>query len=267
MAAIAESLPQVPGRDDRGFFLGGAIAMAATIAAGFVLNLVMGRSSFGAPLIIHAHALTFMGWVVIFLTQNILVAGGNIVLHRRLGWLAAGWVVLMLVMGCAVTAFDIRAGRVPFFFKPLQFLVFDPLSLIAFASLTYAAIALRRRTDWHRRLHFSGMAILVGPGVGRILPMPLLAPWAWEVSFAVCLLFPLAGIVADLRRSGRAHPAWFVGLAVTFGLLVGTEAITYSPVGGALYKAVAAGSAGADVPPLALGHPPGPPPAAKPPAG
>jgi len=262
MAAIAEPRPTL-GPNDQGFFLAGSIVMAATIAAGFSVQLAMGRSSFGAPLLIHAHAITFMGWVAIFLTQNILVASGNIALHRRLGWLAAGWVILMVVLGCAVTAFDIRFGRVPFFFRPLQFLVFDPLTLIGFAGLTYAAIALRRRTDWHRRLHFSGMAMLVGPAFGRLLPMPLLAPWAWEATFAACLVFPLAGMISDLRRSGRIHPAWLCGLAVTFGVLIGTEVITYSPVGAALYDAVAAGSKGATIAPLGFGHPPGPPPAAK----
>jgi hypothetical protein len=262
MAAIAEPLPSFAGRDDRGFFLGGAIAMAVTIAAGFSLQLTMGRSSFGAPPLIHAHAIAFMGWVVIYLTQNVLVASGNIALHRRLGWLAAGWVVLMLALGCAVTAFDIRVARVPFFFRPAQFLVFDPLTLFGFAGLTYAAIALRRRTDWHRRLHFSGMAMMVGPAFGRLLPMPLLAPWAWEASFAACLVFPLAGVASDLRRSGRVHPAWLWGLAVTFGVLIATEAITYSPLGTFLYNAVAAGSKGANAPPLAFGHPPGPPPRA-----
>ena len=59
MAAIAEPLPSFAGRDDRGFFLGGAIAMAVTIAAGFSLQLTMGRSSFGAPPLIHAHAIAF----------------------------------------------------------------------------------------------------------------------------------------------------------------------------------------------------------------
>jgi hypothetical protein len=263
MAAIAAPLRSVSGRDDRGFFLGGAIAMAVTIAAGFSLQLAMGRSSFGAPPLIHAHALAFMGWVVIYLTQNVLAASGNLALHRRLGWLATGWVILMLGLGCAVTAFDIRSVRVPFFFRPLQFLVFDPLTVLAFAGLTFAAIAMRRRTDWHRRLHFSGMALMVGPAFGRLLPMPLLAPWAWEASFTACLIFPLAGVVSDLRRTGRVHPAWLYGLAVTFGVLIGTEAITYSPAGTALYNAVAGGSKGAAIAPLAFGRPPGSPPAAK----
>lgn len=262
MAAVAETMPSEPQQDDRGFFLGGAIAMAATIAAGFSINVVTGRSSFAAPLVVHAHALVFMGWVAIYLAQNLLARQGNFALHRRLGWLATGWVVLMLIMGCVITAFDVRTGRVPFFFQPLQFLVFDPVSLFAFAGLTWTAVALRKQTDWHRRLHFCAMAMLAGPGVGRILPMPLLAPWAWEATFVVCLIFPLAGIIADLRRTGRVHPGWWAGLAVTFGVLAVTEAVTYSPAGTALYQAVAAGSPGAAIAPLAFPAPPGPPPGA-----
>jgi hypothetical protein len=262
MAAIAESMPLEPQKDDRGFFLGGAIAMVLTIVAGFSINVVTGRSSFASPPVVHAHALVFMGWVVIYLAQNVLARQGNMALHRRLGWLATGWVVLMLIMGCVITAYDVRSGTVPFFFQPLQFLVFDPMSLFGFAGLTWSAVALRKKTDWHRRLHFCAMALMVGPGMGRILPMPLLAPWAWEITFAACLIFPLAGVIADLRRTGRVHPAWGVGLAVTFGVLIGTEAVTYSPVGAALYRAVAAGSPGAAIAPLDFPKPPGPPPGA-----
>jgi hypothetical protein len=228
MAAVAEPRPSL-GRDDRGFFLGGAIAMAVTIAVGFSLQLAMGRSSFGAPPIIHAHAIPFMGWVAIYLTQNMLVASGHVALHRRLGWLAAGWVILMVVLGCAVTAFDIRVVRAPFFFRPAQFLVFDPLTLFAFAGLTYAAIALRPRTDWRRRLHFSGMAMMVGPAFGRLLPMPLLAPWAWEATFAACLVFPLAGVASDLRRGGRVIPPGSAAWPSPSGFLSGQRSLPTAP--------------------------------------
>jgi len=149
---------------------------------------------------------------------------------------------------------------VPFFFKPLQFLVFDPVSLFTFMGLTTAAIVLRRQTDWHRRLHFCAMAMLLGPGFGRLLPMPLLIPWSWEVTFAACLLFPLVGMAMDLRRSGRVHPAWGWGVAALLVSAVVVEGVTYSPAGTALYNAVAAGSPGAAVAPLAYPPPPGPPP-------
>jgi hypothetical protein len=246
-------------RDDR-FFLGAAIAMAVVLVAGFSVQLAMGRSSFSAPLIVHAHAFVFMGWLGIYLLQNFFVVAGRTALHRRLGWIGAGWIVAMLVLGCAVTVGMARRGEIPFFFRPLQFLVFDILSLVAFVGLTTAAIALRRQTGWHRRLHFCAMAILLGPGLGRLLPMPLLTPWAWEATFVVSLIFPLAGMWADHRRSGRVHPAWSRGVAAMFGLLLVVEAVTYSPLGAALYRAAVAGSPGAAVAPLAFPPPPGQPP-------
>ena len=176
------TLAAVPNRSDDAdrFFLWSALAMALTIFAGFSLQLAAGRSSFSAPPLVHAHALIFMGWVVLYVAQNVFVARDTMTLHRRLGWIGAGWMVAMVIMGCAVTLAMVRRGQVPFFFQPLQFLVFDPLAVITFAGLTTAAIMLRRQTEWHRRLHFCGMALLLGPAFGRLLPMPLLAPWSYE---------------------------------------------------------------------------------------
>lgn len=261
MTTISDRSPMSAGPGG-GFFLGGAIAMTLVIVAGFSVQLAMGRSTFAAPPLVHAHAVVFMGWVAIYLAQNVLAATGRRALHRRLGWLAAAWMVPMLVLGCAVTVAMIRDGRVPFFFTPLQFLVFDPVSLLAFAGLTIAAIALRRQTDWHRRLHFCAMAILLGPGFGRLLPVPLMIPWAWEATMAACLAFPLVGIAVERLRTGRVHPAWTWGVAVLVGATVIVEAVTWSPVGLALYNAVAAGSPGAAIAPLAYPPPPGPPPGA-----
>jgi hypothetical protein len=251
-------------RDGKLFFLISAIAMVLVIFAGFSLQLAMGRSSFQAPPLVHAHAIVFMGWVVIFLLQNLLIATGQVRLHRPLGWIAAAWLVPMLVLGCLVTVNMIREADVPFFFRPLQFLVFDPVSLIAFIALTIAAIALRRATPWHQRLHYCAMAILMGPALGRLLPMPLLIPWGWEATFIATLVFPLIGVLADLMRNGRVHPAWIWGIGAMFAMFAAVEAITYTPVGTALYDAVAAGSPGAAVDPLAFPPFPGPPPGAAP---
>ncbi len=241
---------------DERFFLVAAFAMTLVIVAGFSTQLAMGRSTFYSPPLVHAHAIIFMGWVTIYLLQNIFVGTGRLTLHRRLGWLAAGWMVPMVVLGFAVTLAMVRRGQVPFFFQPLQFLVFDPLSVLAFAALTGSAILLRNRTEWHRRLHLCGMAMLMGPGFGRLLPMPLLQPWAWETAFAAGLVFPIAGIIADLRRSGRVHPAWKWGLGGMVAAFLLTEGITYSPVGQAIYRGVTAGSPGAAVPALEFAPPP-----------
>ena len=238
------------------FFVGAAIAMAMVIVAGFSVQLAMGRSSFASPPLVHAHAVVFMGWIVIYVAQNVFVATDRMALHRSLGWIASGWMVLMLVLGYLVTAAIVQRGQVPFFFRPLHFLVFDPMSLLAFAGLTTAAILMRRRTQWHRRLHFCGMAMLLGPGFGRLLPMPLLPPLAWEAAFAASMIFPIVGVLSDVRRSGQVHPAWRWGIGAMLLAFVLTEAVTYSPVGTALYRAVTAGSPGASVPPLEFAPPP-----------
>ncbi|MEO5640652.1 MAG: hypothetical protein ABIQ98_02670 [Sphingomicrobium sp.] len=255
MATSAIHPPAPSGRDER-FFLFAAITMTLLIFTSFSTQLAMGRSTFHSPLLVHAHAVVFMGWVVLYLLQNIFVATNRMGLHRRLGWIATGWMAAMIVLGCWVTVAMIRRGQVPFFFRPVHFLVFDPLSLFAFAGLTSAAIVMRRRTDWHRRLHFCGMSMLLGPAFGRLLPLPLLTPYAWEATFAASLLFPLAGVIADIRRSGRVHPAWPRGIGAMLGALLLIELLTYSPIGGAVYGAITRSSPGAAVAGMEFPPPP-----------
>ena len=255
MATLAGQ-PFVSSVGNERFFLRSAIVMAIIIAAGFSFQLAMGRSTFASPLRVHVHAMLFMGWVAIYLTQNVLVATGRIGLHRKLGWVAAAWMVAMVVSGFVVTVAMVRSGTVPFFFQPVHFLVFDPVAVLTFGGLTTAAILLRRRTEWHRRLHFCGMTILLAPAFGRLLPLPLMQPWAWESTVAVTLLFPLAGMLADVRRSGRIHSAWRWGVAAIIGSFVLTQAVTYSSAGTAIYGKVTEGSRGAAVPPLEFQPPP-----------
>jgi len=63
-----------PLANDRRFFRNLITAMAVILVAGFVVQLAMGRSSFGAPQIVHIHAIAFMGWVSITLAQVWLAA-------------------------------------------------------------------------------------------------------------------------------------------------------------------------------------------------
>lgn len=243
-------------RGDERFFLTSAIVMTVTIVAAFAFQYLMGRSTFASPLRVHVHAFFFMGWVAIYLLQNIFVATNRMHLHRRLGWIGAAWIVPMVIMGCVVTVAIVRLGHVPFFFRPLQFLIFDSVAVFTFAGLTVAAVRLRRRTEWHRRLHFCAMTMLLTPAFGRLLPLPLLQPWAWEAAFAASMLFPLAGLWSDVRRTGRVHPAWRGGIATIIGAFVLTEAVTYSPAGTAVYQVVTKGSPGARIAPLEFSPPP-----------
>ena len=248
MTIIADSQPRIAGKitSEHKFFLTTAIIMALVIVAGFATNLAMGRSSFGLPLLFHVHAFVFFGWVFLYVTQNALVATGSVALHRRLGWLAAVWAPVMVVLGIAMTVYTVRRSGGPPFFDVREFLFANPFGVLVFGGLVAAAIMNRRRTDWHRRLMFCAMAYITGPGFGRLLPLPLLIPWAfWLAAFVAPSIFPLAGIVFDFRRNGKVHPAWLWGIGAAFTALVVADLIAYSAPGTAFTRSVIAGSPGA----------------------
>lgn len=260
MATVAyqEGRASYPGEDLR-FGIKLAAAMALTAVAGFSLHYLMGRSSFSAPLRVHLHAAAYFGWIALFVTQSWLGSSGRREMHRRLGWFSLAWMGFMIVMGCWVMTATVRAGTAPFFFRPQMFLIQNPGTIAVFIGLTSAAITLRRRTDWHVRLHVCGLAAIMGPAFGRLLPMPLLIPYAFEAAAGAGLIFPLAGALRDLRKEGRVHPAWWTGMAVIVLALLALNLLAHSPAGGAIYRAVTDGTPGASVAPLEFAPPPGAP--------
>jgi hypothetical protein len=247
MATTASAYRQYT--SDHGFFLKMAAAIAVTIVLGFSTQLALGRSTFAAPPLVHVHAVVFFGWVGFYVLQSALVARGSVALHRRLGWIGAGWAAVIVLLGITTTVAMVRRGTTPFFFQPGYFLFMNCLTVLAFGGLVAAAIRLRRRTEWHRRLLLCAMAILTGPAFGRLLPMPLLIPHGGWGVFACVMLFPLVGALAD-RRRGRVHPAYWWGMGVIAGTQLLIGAIAASGAGVAAYHAVAARSAGDAIDPL-----------------
>ncbi len=233
------------------FWLGSAVAMAVVILAGFSLQFLAGRSSFAARPLVHVHGILFMGWLAIFVVQAWAATAGPIALHRRVGRLAMLWLPLMAIMGTWITIDVVQRGITPFFFKPQHFLIGNPLSLLAFLSLVGAAIHLRKRTDWHMRLQISAMAALLGPGFGRLLPMPLMIPWSWEIAGLLGLIFPVVGALRDWRRDGRVHPAWWWGMIGIAGVVPLAQVMATSPIGDAIYASTVAGHPGDAVPGMA----------------
>jgi hypothetical protein len=236
-------------RDD-GFFLWGGLAMAAVLVAGFTFFLAMGISSFDAPAIVHVHGVIFFGWVFIYVAQTVLATSGNMALHRTLGWIGALWIPFMVVAGTWVAVNAVQMGRSAPIYQPGFFLIFAPMGVYTFAGLSLAAIAARKNTGWHRRLHFCGMAALTGPGLGRLLPIYLVMPHAALLEFFLTLLFPLAGIVSDKRRTGRVHPAWWWGIGTLVALRLFVGALMLTPLPAMLYASVTGGTPGAAFPPF-----------------
>lgn len=231
-------------------------AMAFVLLAAFGFHFAMGRSSFASPVVVHVHAVLAMGWLGIYVLQNWLVASGNVAAHRKLGWIAALWVPAMLVVGVATTVNAVQMGRVPFFFMPQRFLFGDPLTLLCFGALTAAALVMRRRTDWHRRLHLCAMAALMGPGFGRLLPMPFMGPYAFEIAAMCGLIFPLIAMLREVRQGKGLHRAWAIGVPAIPLTLLAASLLGHSALGASIYGAAVAGTPGEAIGGLEYGPPP-----------
>ncbi len=240
------------------FFAIMAIVMAFINVAAFSFFAALGISSFHAPVSVHVHAILFMGWVLLFVSQACLAATGSLALHRKLGWLAVGWAVAMVVVGTLSTIWSAQKAAVPFFFLPAQFLLMNPLSVLLFAVLLITGVIKRRDRNWHPRLIICGMAAIMGPSLGRLLPAPILMYSMLPAVFVTMIAFPIAGIVRDRLRYGRVHPAWWVGLTSLLLLQLTTETLGRSAVAAAIYDHVVSGTPGALVPALVYQRPPFP---------
>jgi len=245
MATLA---PRSASARDTRFFLIMALVMTLVIVAGFSMNLAMGRSSFAAPWPLHVHGVIFMTWLGLYVAQGLTIASGNIALHRQLGKLAYVWIPLMVAAGIMIIFVTLRTTGGPFFFAQNEFFVSNFAGLLTFGGLALWALRVRRHTGWHRRLMLVAMSVLTGPGLGRLLPMPLFIPYAWTTIIVLTFIFPVIGMIADWRRDGRVHPAYWWGMGINVGVFVASMALAHSPLGFAATEWVIAGTPGAERP-------------------
>lgn len=211
MATISASPPPNVQRE-RQFFFYMALAMAAVTVAGFLRFLVLGMSTFASPWWVHLHGVSMMGWLVLYVAQNGLVARGNLAVHRRLGILTAAWSVWVPIMSTMVLAYNAMEQRTPPFFPGAFMYALDGCTVVAFAALTWTGLALRKRSDWHKRLMLGGTILLIQPGLGRLLPTSMIGPDIAYVLFPGHLLLLAVAIVYDWRTRGGIHPAYLCGL-------------------------------------------------------
>jgi hypothetical protein len=204
---------------DQAFFARYSIALAAFILFSFAQFSARGFVDIRSmPLIIHAHAAVMVTWLAVFVAQNLLVHRGELGIHRKLGWISAGLVAAIAVLGTATGYEALRLHMVPPFFTPGFFLSLTAIEANAFAIVVAWAVSLRRKTEWHRRLMFASTFLLLEPALGRLLPMPLLGGYGEWVALLVQLGFVAILARHDRKVLGSIHPATMAAAAILIGV-------------------------------------------------
>lgn len=223
------TLAQV-GTRDQSFWQKMTIGIALFIVFGFAQFGARGMVDYrGAPVYLHLHAVVMIAWLALTVVQATLVARDNLALHRRLGWIGAGLVTVVIVMGGVVSFRALQTHHFPPFFTTPFFLALTVVELLAFTGMMVAAIRRRRETEWHRRLMIGALVLLMEPALGRVLPMPLLMPWGEWATLAVQLGVLVLVARHDRKTLGAIHPATTVSMlvvALTHGLF---ELLAVSP--------------------------------------
>ncbi len=227
---MASTLDAVIGRDtgQRRMYTWAAVVGLLVIFAGFAptyyLKSVIGESG-DLGMMRHLHGFVMTAWFTLFLVQARLVATGRTHIHRKLG--AAGIVMAALVIGVsmALAIAAVRAGRTPAGIPPMVFLVLPLGEMIAFGALFGTAIALRKRSDWHKRLMLLATLAMLAPAMAR-LPFEFVKSGGPPAFFAMVDLVIIAFIAFDTVRNRRLHPAFMAGLAFIVFVQVGRLAIS-----------------------------------------
>ena len=192
-----------------------------------------------APLTVHLHGLIMLAWLGLAVAQATLIRREDAALHRRLGWIGVFLAAAVVVIGLFVGVQAVQTGRQPPFFSPPYFLALSGLGVLFFAGLVAAAVANRRRTEWHRRLMVGAMIMIMEPALGRILPMPFIMPWGeWLVLVVQLTVFAIV-VRHDRKVLGHVHPATLTAMAVVALAHVTVETVARVPAWAALAEGLA----------------------------
>jgi hypothetical protein len=216
---------------DHRFYAWASMAAFAVVFAGFAPTYYLKFLSAtpALPVLLHLHGALMTSWFFVFFTQTYLIASHRVRLHRRLGVAGAVVAGLIVVVGATVDIRAVRLGHMPVPGPPpLQFMGFLLLALLVFAVLVGAALLLRRRPDYHKRMMLLSCFSLVGPGLFRI-PLEWFPPALAFLKtggpgglFGLDLLLVYACIAGDTWRHRRLHPAFVFG-----ALLIAVEDLPF----------------------------------------
>lgn len=226
------------GRDRFFVFLAGILLLLVLL--GFSRSFYL-RASFLADqpalpvhLVVHGAILTL--WFAVAFIQPLLVAMGNVSMHRLVG-LAGGGIALSVVAATMHVLF-LAASRPPTEGLPMEarpvVIIGNAVSLLIFSVLVATAIGLRRDGSSHKRLMLLASIALITQAIARLPGIPPLSPMIAVGQLALVA----AMFVHDRIAIRRIHRATLFGTLFVVVASIAGGAIGASPAGKALIGAL-----------------------------
>jgi hypothetical protein len=242
MSFIAAAGFQARSHPDRNAFLFFTGMVWLGVLSGFGTDSFNHVRKFGLdyPLIVHFHAVAFVGWLVLFTVQVLLVRTGRADFHRKLGMAGAILAIVMIFLGPATALIvDTRtyemSGRTP------EFLAVQFTDILAFATLAGAGLLLRKNSSSHKRLMLLGLMYISDAGFARLLNPIIAAPFGQTFLGGMAALYLgsdllMLGLgVYDYAMRRKLYPAYVVGFI--WALILQLTAYTLLAIPG--WKAIA----------------------------
>ena len=219
---------------DRNFFLILVGLVWIGILSGFGTDSFnhVSKQGLDYPLIVHAHAVAFVGWLALFTTQVMLIRNGRPDIHRKLGVLGLVLACVMVVLGPA-TALVVDARRFETAGQTPEFLAVQFTDMIAFATFTAAGLLMRRDAGVHKRMMLMGLFYISNAGWARYLTWFVVGQPGqsyWQDLAGGYMggdLLILALGVYDLVTRRRLYPAYLIGVAWVLALQLTAEWLLY----------------------------------------
>ncbi len=195
------------------------LAGLAAIIVGFWPSFYGDPLSNDAWHTVHGIAATL--WVLLLISQSLLIGRGSRKLHERFGWLSLGLFVVLFVTTSYMIWVELT-GPEPVPAAIRQELVFlDVTFLILFVAIYALGLAYRRTPRLHRRLMGSTILIGLGPALGRLYAenFPALHGLSGGLSLTMWTIeaITVAAIFLAIRRGQSSRP--FPALLVVFLLI------------------------------------------------
>ncbi len=221
---------------DRSFFLLYVLFIWIGVGMGFGPQIARHIETHASayPLIVHFHALAFVGFLVLLTEQVLLIRAQRADIHRKLGVAGVALACVMLVLG-PMTAFISDRLHLGTPRSDPAFLSIQLADMVAFAGFMAAAVALRNRPAAHKRLMLlavlyisdAGFARWLGPGVGALLGGSF---WATMATLYLANDMLISGLgVYDFITRRRLHPAYVAGVVWVLAIQLTAVSLYFSP--------------------------------------